>query len=413
LILSACSRDEANLFSSSAAERQQQEKAAATTQLCSATNGWEMLYFPNSEGAGYAFLMEFKDNGLCQIAAKNDISCEGHLYNEQSSLWNIDFTQGVVLTFDSYNDLLHIFSDPLDDGVGYSGDYEFIILKRADNQISLKGKKYGTYLYLNRLSDSMNWNTYFKQVDAFVWNSFCGSKSKDMYLFGAEDAAMEMTYENGLFTYTKDKVSHVIPTVVSPTGLHCYTSLPNNKNVQATDFVFNSDSSRLICTANNTIYFTSKMTIGAFYADQLKQKTRFTVNAMDNTTATAYQQLVNDLSGKNATLKRVAYTAFDSTNIVLVDYLVDGKLKQGYMKASMAISGDTVSYSNFKADATIKPLLQRFTTEQEGLNRFAAIYSGAYLIKSNITTINPSQLLLVSTKDNTKVLTVSADSEAL
>jgi len=414
LILSACSRDEASLFSSSAAERLQAEKEAATKQLCSATNGWEMLYFPNSEGAGYAFLMEFSENGLCQIAAKNDISCNSHLYNEQTSLWNIDFTQAVVLTFDSYNDLFHIFSDPQDDGVGYAGDYEFVILKRYDNQIYLKGKKYGTYLYLNRMSDEMDWNSYFQQVDGFVWNSFCGSKSKEMYLFGADTAAMEITYKDGLFTYTKDKVTHVIPTVVSPTGLHCYTSVPNLGNVEAKDFVFNSDSSRLTCTADGTIYFTNKMTLGEFYKDQLKNKARFWADSakMDATKISKYRQLCQDLSDNKAQLKRVAYSAFDSTNIVLVDYLVEGKLMQGYMTATMKLTGDTISYSDFKADASIKPLLKRFSSEAEGISRFAEIFGGEYHLKSNITTINPSQIVLVS-KQGDSYLMVRADSQAL
>jgi len=415
LVLSACSRDEKNLFSGSAAERLQAEKEATAKQLCDATNGWELLYFPNPEGAGYAFLMEFRADGLAQIAAKNEISCNGHLFDEQESLWNIDFTQSVVLTFDSYNDLFHIFSDPLSDGVGYAGDYEFVVLHRDQDQIKLKGKKYGTYMYLNRLSSSMSWNEYFNLTDAFSWNSFCGSTKKELLYFG-DSVAKEITYSNGLMTYTEKNVTYSIPTVISPTGLHCYTSLPNLRNINATDYVFNSDSSRLTCTQNDAIYFTNKMTIGEFFADQLKNKTRFTFLAeqSDITTLGTYKQLVDDLDKQDAQLKRVAYSAFnDSTPILLVDYLVNGKLNQGYMTVSMQLSGDTVSYSNLQATESIRPLLKRFESEAVGIARFAAIFAGTYRIKSNITTINPSQIMLIATNDPTKVLMVNADSKAL
>ena len=117
-----CSRQEADLFDQSAAERLHATEDALRDNLCSARNGWELCYFPYPDAAGYAFLMKFEADGSVKIAAKNRISTKDN-YMEETSLWDIDGTQGCILTFNSYNTLFSVFSDPLSDGVGYSGDY--------------------------------------------------------------------------------------------------------------------------------------------------------------------------------------------------------------------------------------------------------------------------------------------------
>ena len=76
-----------------------------------------------------------------------------------------------MLSFSTYNDILHYFSDPAiyDQGNGLSGDYEFVMVDVPEDHqtIMLKGKKRGTYVRLTRLPDGTDFETYLKDVYDF------------------------------------------------------------------------------------------------------------------------------------------------------------------------------------------------------------------------------------------------------
>lgn len=45
-----------------------------------------------------------------------------------------------MLTFDSYNQLIHMFSGPLGLNMNVGGDYEFIIMSATPDKVILQGK---------------------------------------------------------------------------------------------------------------------------------------------------------------------------------------------------------------------------------------------------------------------------------
>ena len=199
----SCSRQEKDLFEKSAADRLHAMEQAVRENLTSAGNGWEMRYFPSPDLPGYAMLAQFASDGTVKIAAKNAISSK-NTYKEEVSLWDIDGTQGCVLTFNSYNRLFSIFADPQSDGVGYSGDYEFVVLKNETNTISLKGKKNGAYISLNRLSGAQDWKEYFNTIDKLNEETFAGNDGIEMnYWDGAKNITVK--YNEGAFSYIDDK----------------------------------------------------------------------------------------------------------------------------------------------------------------------------------------------------------------
>lgn len=184
----SCFMQQEDLFENSAMERLEAKKVEILDVLTSAKNGWTMEYFGSDESTlpGYFLLVKFEksgDNGTVQFAAKNAITnnqyvvTDGSDPNYPSSLFDIVFDNGPVLTFNSYNNLFHKFSDPNATGLpgdqglgtGLGGDYEFIVISMepADNptKVLLKGKKRGTYTVLNKLADDVVWEDYFKQLD--------------------------------------------------------------------------------------------------------------------------------------------------------------------------------------------------------------------------------------------------------
>ena len=164
-VFSACSRDEENLFDKSAAERAQAALDNAIDILTAPANGWEMIYFANPDSRGYNLLVTFDKNGKVTATAKNSLTT-GNVIKSDSSTWEVINDYGPILTFNTYNEVLHAWADPRSDGDGYLGDYEFLILHADANYVKLKGKKHSAYYYLYPLETGVTAAQYFSEVEA-------------------------------------------------------------------------------------------------------------------------------------------------------------------------------------------------------------------------------------------------------
>lgn len=158
---SACSHEEDDLFGESAAQRLNKSVDKYQDLLKSSEKGWVMEFLP-SDGSygGYVYTAKFTDEDVTLV-------CDLSLYSsteewpagtELTSKYSVKAEQGVILTFDTYNLLLHFFSEPRgsSDVDGYESDYEFVFMKTSENQdtIYLRGKKYGNILKMYKLKDS-------------------------------------------------------------------------------------------------------------------------------------------------------------------------------------------------------------------------------------------------------------------
>lgn len=184
--LTSCKNEEDDLFNSSAAERLMQAEKDYTKRLISSEGGWLMELYPTNEtlepdddylnmGIGYLVLSKFKVDNSVVVGMNNDES--GNKYVEDSSAWQIISDNGPVLTFNTYNEVLHTFSDPAgngDIGTGIGGDYEFVVVSlEEDAQFGmLKGKKRGTYNRITRLPVGTNFEEYLADVKNFTVGTF-------------------------------------------------------------------------------------------------------------------------------------------------------------------------------------------------------------------------------------------------
>ena len=164
----SCSNEEEDIFDQSAAERLEASKVEYTDILTANGGKWLMEYFANTEEQGYAFVMTFDKSGAVNVAGNNEW-IRG--FKTDSSLWDIILDNGPVLTFNTYNDVFHVMSDPADiiggpvndatgeeideTGTGHGGDYEFMIMGKTEStgdDIRLKGKKNGYDIWLMPLA---------------------------------------------------------------------------------------------------------------------------------------------------------------------------------------------------------------------------------------------------------------------
>ena len=214
----ACQGEEPDLFEKSAAERLNEVSKTYTDVLAESEAGWIMEYYPtntNSDptGLGYLMLVDFDKDGSVKIGMKNDLT-EG-AYEEASSLWEVITDNGPVLSFSSYNDILHYFSDPAiyDQGLGLEGDYEFVMVQVPEDHqtIMLKGKKRSTYVRLTRLPAGTDFEEYLTDVYTFQNQKFASNAPNFDYLTldgkQYELAEMSTTLPN-LYLYGTDAIAN-------------------------------------------------------------------------------------------------------------------------------------------------------------------------------------------------------------
>ena len=189
IVFTACQGEEADLFDKSAAERLNAVADAYTAVLAEPESGWVMEYYPtnsnsNPTGLGYLMLVNFQEDGFVRVAMQNYMN--DYVYEEDLSVWEVITDNGPVLSFSTYNNLLHSFSDPAiyDQGNGLSGDYEFVMVDVPEDHqtIMLKGKKRGTYVRLTRLPDGTDFKTYLQDVRDFETRIFSASAPNLDYL---------------------------------------------------------------------------------------------------------------------------------------------------------------------------------------------------------------------------------------
>lgn len=148
LTLSSCLKDDDEVFDSSSSQRMQKTLEETKSVLRSAENGWVIDYFVGEDQVygGYAFVVKF-DSLTC--TASSELS-EG----ECTSYYKMTSDNGPVLTFDTYNEVLHALATPSSDNYeAYQADFEFLVLSATPELIVLKGKRSKNVMQMHPLSE--------------------------------------------------------------------------------------------------------------------------------------------------------------------------------------------------------------------------------------------------------------------
>lgn len=204
MAFTACVNEEEDIFDKSAPERLEEIKGVYAQRLTASEGNWVMEYYPTNnlegpQGHGYLLLCQFTPDYKVKVGMNNDVT--DNFYKESVSAWEILTDNGPVLSFNTYNDVLHTFSAPNnipdteenkedETGKGYEGDYEFVItsLQEGAEHAMLKGKKRGTYNRISRLPAGVNFSEYVESVSKFT---------KSKFPVGGND--LRMTVGNRLF----------------------------------------------------------------------------------------------------------------------------------------------------------------------------------------------------------------------
>lgn len=222
VLITACTHEEKDLFNDSSANRADATIMANIEVLTGASNGWLMEYFPASsqEYGGYNILLKFTEDGKVTVSSE--------LYaptDAATSYYAVKQSAGILLSFDTYNEIFHLFSDPSDptgiggSGYGMEGDYDFLILEATPEKILLKGKKAGGVAVLTPMQGS--WSEYISDIqaanDAMIFSKYELEMNGQTIPVTISNRTLTFTYEeNG------DTKSQTASFILTQTGYKLY-----------------------------------------------------------------------------------------------------------------------------------------------------------------------------------------------
>ncbi|MBP1593475.1 MAG: hypothetical protein H6Q12_493 [Bacteroidetes bacterium] len=157
----SCVDDEKEVFNKSASERMSEALANYSKILQSPKNGWRLRYYAGADYAygGYNMLVSFAD-GKANVAS--EITETDTIYR---SGYDLISNQGPVLTFDTFNPVMHFFGTPSSSSLdGYQGDYEFVIMSASADSVVLKGKKWGNKMVMTPMPEKTEWKSYLDSI---------------------------------------------------------------------------------------------------------------------------------------------------------------------------------------------------------------------------------------------------------
>lgn len=433
-LTTSCSNEEADLFDQSAAERLNASSEKYTNVLTSGSGKWALEYYPmpstdKIKGKGYLMAVDFKKSHEVTVGMNNLFT--GNKYREASSIWQVITDNGPVLSFNTWNDNLHIFSSPekvlKDDdikvGEGLEGDYEFVITEVGENNstVTLKGKKRGAYDRLLALPDTTSLQSYVEMVNAFNERMASSTAPNSLYLlnqadtFQVDSAATGMFY---IFPKGKDAVSTqtLHPFLFSVHEGSYWLRLRDEYKFKADgksfqELRYDPSTDRFVSPTDPGI-----MLIGPdpvwFFQKQISSGKRYLLSKSSAFSASA-QPLMDKMVAERFTAKNTAFT-FNSlylsqdasgkyllsvtyrnnrgaSTVFKIEY--DGTLTE----KGIALSNPVLS------DSAQEPLYSRLTA----LQAFVAKLAGEFVASESLTRFNLVSIKLTSATDADYWFTIS------
>lgn len=240
-LLQSCYKEEDNLFSQSSSERVTEEVKKYTSLLESSSKGWLLQYYPGGASktyGGYNMLVKF-EKGKATLSTDVAVSDDVPAWTDVTSLYNVNAEQGAVLSFDTYNPVIHFFTEPISSDMmnGYEGDFEFVIMSATDNDIVLQGKKYKTIMHLTRLGDDFDKASFAKSIESMT--SSIKYTSFSVTAGGKDYGTVTLSSQNIVGAIGDSTVQ--APFVFTEKGIHLYEPLKVGTD-SISDLTFNAET---------------------------------------------------------------------------------------------------------------------------------------------------------------------------
>lgn len=155
LLSVACVNEVEEVFDTQASERLDQRMLECQSLLTSAEYGWLIEYYPDPHQSygGSTYTAKFDADGSVTVTGEIAEQVSGSVSKTITSHYSINASSSVVLTFDTYNEYIHYWSDPDDySGNLYEGDFEFAYVNGDEERMVFRGIKTGNQIVFTALS---------------------------------------------------------------------------------------------------------------------------------------------------------------------------------------------------------------------------------------------------------------------
>jgi len=244
MLIPSCVREEDDIFDKPSAERLNTAIAEYKKVLVAAPDGWLMEYYAGkstSRNGGFNLLCKFTEDGKVTVASELEAG------EEETSLFDVISEQAVILSFSTYNSLMHHFSEPKGGPNSLFGDFEFVFTEVTDSRIVMKGKKQGSKIVMTRYSRTETWQEYLDEVLAMIESTSIFSTFK-VYVNGTEMGTSAVD-DNRSYEFVLGTNSYSQNAIYTPTGIKFYEPVTiDGKEVE--NFDWDEASMTYTCTDN-------------------------------------------------------------------------------------------------------------------------------------------------------------------
>ncbi|RXQ92930.1 DUF4302 domain-containing protein [Ancylomarina salipaludis] len=214
----SCDNNTDLLFDETAAQRKESANKAYDDALKSSEQGWLFQYYPEEtqKYGGYNFVVKFAEDNQVTVWSEN----MADFTQPETSTYNIISYGGPVLTFDTYNSIMHEFATPsADEYLAKGGDFEFLIMSNENDVMTVKGIKTGNELILTKMTESPE--VYLEKINA-ISKLFKGSSLEST--INDIDMTMGLNDHRLTFNFTENEEVKSVKAafIVTPTGISFY-----------------------------------------------------------------------------------------------------------------------------------------------------------------------------------------------
>ena len=334
IMTTGCKREEDDIFDKSAANRMTEAITTYKTRLAEAKGGWLMEYYPTTSASSEGVLIcaKFNTDGSVEVGTINNYKDDGQTapsYESDISAWDVIADNGPVLTFNTYNNCIHYFSDPsiYKTAYGYEGDYEFTIISMgegADNAM-LKGKKSKAYINCSQLPEGTDFKEYLEGVRTYQSEKFPSSAPNYNLLhigdslYRVEDIA---TKTCNIYPYNGDNVADE--------SYHKYllTRHSNGKyyirfnqafsflDQEMQEFELDEEADVFNCVGNSNVKLTGADPT-TFFVSKFKESTYTSTKEASDSLLNLVAALTKEMKAKKQDYKRFTLTLTNDTTMTL------------------------------------------------------------------------------------------------
>lgn len=421
--LAGCSQfQEDNLFDESAALRIEHNAEKLQNILVDAPNGWVLQYYTGrgiSVFEGFNLFAKFERSGKVTLAGDHRFLRNGNAgkYTEHSSLYELIREDGLVLAFNTWNDVLTPFVDPVafwaapdilvKDGEGMQGDQNLVVKFMSKNQIILRGERYDAEVRL--VKADRDWQTYIADTKAMK-ERFTSNDIDSYYITAGDQTMYVVGLKNGRY-----RISERVKNPLKVDSLSCcFTPYGfRNESVDTLaghifqEFKMAEDGSALL-SEDGSVRIIATWDTNLAESDEVMW---FDGETLSADLKAKYDQLMAVLETADKVysprigIGRSASTSGANSVVGLViewysnKRLTKGSLKRGglTMKRSVPVMGQmTITYEeNSTTDNDMKELLDKDAALVDLVRGFAAALAGTYQMTPNNNFV-PTEVLFQS-----------------